>query len=107
MRRRRKARHSIGGSKWSRGAHHVPAGGYTLGNMPKAVPADGKPTRIRIHAVYRDNPDLKRLAQVLIEVGKQIAGREQAQANIRPLSEQPAWRGPTRFDQHRDAQRSR
>lgn len=36
--------------------------------MPKTVPvASGQPTRLRVHAVYRDQIDVKRFAQALID----------------------------------------
>ena len=79
MSRRSKPRpHSIGGNKLPKGAHRLPTGGYEFSNLPKTKPAKDAPTQIRVHAVYREQVDVKRLAQVLIDFQKRQNQRDKS-----------------------------
>lgn len=67
-----KRRHLIGGPGLPKGATPLPTGGYIFPDDNPRVVRDRRSEQhtIRVQPVYRDEPDIKRLAQVLLDVAR-------------------------------------
>ena len=66
----RRYRKRVGRTKLPKGAYRLPTGGHMMDSAHTSI-TRGKRS-IRVVGVYRDQPDTRRLARALLELGKQI-----------------------------------